>query len=165
MTTYDEALKKTRNKPKARVVSKSKGGNVHVWINPDDLSEVDRSHAKAIHFDSRLEASVWRLLVTQFDPAGIFRQVPVQFYEDPNDGTKLTWKPDFYLAEKDIFIEVKGNWVNQDACKTEKSLFIYQFYLCRQQGLNVRVASDKPFQISQIQVENYVQLIKEMKNG
>lgn len=165
--SFDSALKQynLKQSPKPRKnKGQSKASNQHIYIDPVTGQEVEKGFRDAIHFDSKLEATVWRFLCQHFNPFHIHRQKVIEYAYDTQNDIRLTWKPDFYIESIDTYIEVKGGWINQEKCKAEKSLFIWQLTLARVQGLNVKVVSDNDFSIGNVQVSNYVQTTKELKS-
>lgn len=138
---------------------KSRSGAQGIHINRDTLAEEEKGD-NSIWLASRIEATVYRFLRNHFSDDEIIPQQQIAILDNQNIGMSLAWRPDFFIVPVQKYLEVKGQWINQPHCTSEKSLFIWQYLSALNLGHDILVCSDKPFQIAQITVLDYVTAVK-----
>lgn len=159
MDDFDKALKKYSIRSPTRKSNRiqSKGTRINLETLQDDES--------GYRFDSKLEATVYRFLRQVWSQDEIIMQPLLTFHSDPITGLALTWKPDFYIPSTNRYLEVKGQWINEPQNKAEKSLFIWKYVTALSYGHKVIICSDKAYEISKLQIVDYVTAIKELKHN
>ena len=137
-------------------LQRSKTNSVGVWVDRASLLPCAESHPSKIHFDSWLELKIYQHLIGCFGVEGVIRQQTITVADLLDIGLTLTYTPDFFIPQEQRYIEAKGAWINQDNCKAEKSLFIWQYAVCSQLlYLDIDVVSDSAFMVGKIPVSHF----------
>jgi ribosomal protein L24E len=77
--------------------------------------------------------STWELKYAEYlDNSNINWQYESKFFPMVIDGKEVTYTPDFYLIDEDVYIEVKGYW--RDDSKLKYDTFIEQYH-----NLNIKL--------------------------
>lgn len=151
------------NAKPAKKTGDSKANTKGVWVEAGTFYPSSKGAVNAIYFDSFLELKVYRHLLNAFGVGGVERQKDIHVCTDLETGKNLSWKADFYLPTLKIAVEVKGQWINNASCKSEKTLFIWQYIAAKAVAKqDVILVSDKPFLISHIPVLDYLEAFPPM---